>query len=174
MPVARAPRVLGQPAQGDHNLILRSARPHTYLVQPAARADSLKELSARSALRKFRVFSAAARADSLKEFRDSQPHPRFPNIRPEFSYTYIHTLYSQKTAPTEESSCDHPAGRRAAACYAAARLYAMPGRIAARRRATRSLLIWPDSAAAGLLYSIMRRSLDCQYFDSIPFKVTIR
>ena len=27
------------------------------------------------------------------------------HIRPEFSYTYIHTLYSQKLAPTPESSC---------------------------------------------------------------------
>eukprot|EP01049_Picozoa_sp_SAG25_P008622 SAG25_NODE_794_length_5286_cov_3.737420_3_plen_128_part_00 len=42
--------------RGRNNSILRSARAHTYLGQPAARADSLKELWARSALR----ISAAA------------------------------------------------------------------------------------------------------------------
>ena len=53
---------------GHHNLIPRSARAHTYihtyLGQPAARADSLKELSARSALGNFQLrpkqFSAGA------------------------------------------------------------------------------------------------------------------
>jgi hypothetical protein len=40
--VVRAPR--GRPRRrGGHNLIPGSARAHTYLGQPAARADSLKE-----------------------------------------------------------------------------------------------------------------------------------
>eukprot|EP01049_Picozoa_sp_SAG25_P011731 SAG25_NODE_1476_length_2946_cov_2.750966_2_plen_78_part_00 len=44
-----------QSPPGGHNLIPGSARAHTYLGQPAARADSLKELSARSALGNFQL-----------------------------------------------------------------------------------------------------------------------
>jgi hypothetical protein len=78
---------------GGPNLILRSARPHTYLVQPAARADSLKELCARSALR----ISAAAGKEIfgwhckwmlilLRLRGDSQPEPEFSGF-----FVHIHT-----------------------------------------------------------------------------------
>ena len=44
----------------------------------------------------------------LRLRRDSQRDIHTSYIRPEFSYTYIHTLYSQKLAPTPESSCCGP------------------------------------------------------------------
>ena len=74
-------------------MIPGSARPHTYLVQPAARADSLKELCARSALR----ISAAAGKEIfgwhckwmlilLRLRGDSQPEPEFSGF-----FVHIHT-----------------------------------------------------------------------------------
>jgi hypothetical protein len=82
---------------------------HTYLVQPAARADSLKELCVVRAQRA-KEFSAAAEAIFgwgckwmlilLRLRGDSQPEPEFSGF---FVHTYC-TSYSQKPAPTPESS----------------------------------------------------------------------
>jgi hypothetical protein len=89
---SQQPAMQQQP-RGDTNLIPGSARPHTYLVQPAARADSLKELCARSALR----ISAAAGKEIfgwhckwmlilLRLRGDSQPEPEFSGF-----FVHIHT-----------------------------------------------------------------------------------
>eukprot|EP01047_Picozoa_sp_COSAG01_P048116 COSAG01_NODE_4659_length_4842_cov_92.367489_3_plen_204_part_00 len=87
--------------RGGHNLIPGSARPHTYsyLVQSAARADSLKELCARSALR----ISAAAGKEIfgwhckwmlilLRLRGDSQPEPEFSGF---FVHILVHTYLVQ-------------------------------------------------------------------------------
>ena len=95
-------------------MIPGSARPHTYLVQPAARADSLKELCARSALR----ISAAAGKEifgwhckwMLILFRlrsDSQPEPEFSGF-----FVHIHTYLVQPKTGADRRiklSCAPPA-----------------------------------------------------------------
>jgi hypothetical protein len=74
----------------------------------------------------------------LRLRRDSQRDIHTSYIRPEFSYTYIHTSSSQKPVPTEESSCCGPVRRRRSLGGASRARLARRRRARARARRARA------------------------------------